>query len=192
MKTSNRVTFALDQDIERFLAKMKEETNLSTSEIIRRALRLYHDYRKVVEGSTGKKIPIYLDLLMGGEHVILDVDHWLLLLHLIETSPEKERFWEGCRLVAKSHGEQLSKKIPTPQALLERLEACNFFKLLPTSSLEYTLLLTSAATKHFVRALLADFFDAMGFKVEIEEDLSKLRIKIRETPPPRQPKAPRT
>jgi hypothetical protein len=38
-----------------------------------------------------------MDLLLTGEHVILDIDHWLSFLQLAANSPEKdkEKFWSG-------------------------------------------------------------------------------------------------
>jgi len=33
-------------------------------------------------------------MLSAGEHVILDIDHWLLFLGFVESHPEKDKFWE--------------------------------------------------------------------------------------------------
>ena len=38
-----------------------------------------------------------MDMLLSGEHIILDVDHWLMFLRLIPSSPEKEQFWKEHR-----------------------------------------------------------------------------------------------
>ncbi len=171
-----RVTIALDEETLQLFEEMKEETNLSQSELVRRALRFYHEHRSII-GSL-ENLETYMDMLPSGEHIILDLDHWLLFLNLIESSPNKDKFWVDCKTVANSHAEQLSHKINTPKALLERLEACNFFKLIENSPDEFTLLLSTNKTKEWVGRLVQDFSTGMGFKIDIREDISKLRVKI--------------
>jgi hypothetical protein len=63
-------------------------------------------------------------MLSSGEHVILDVDHWLLSLKFVKY--EK---------IAVSHAEQLSNDIKTAKDLFERLEFCNFFRLIENTEL---------------------------------------------------------
>ncbi len=127
-----------------------------------------------------RKVYTYIDMLLSGEHIILDVDHWLLFLDLIETSSEKERFWDRCRRIARAHAEQLRCKINSARDLLERLETCNFFRLNENSENEFTLVLLSEAPKKFIRIFLEEFFSVMGMRAEIREDLAKLRISIRD------------
>ncbi|MDY6965622.1 MAG: ribbon-helix-helix protein, CopG family [Halobacteriota archaeon] len=176
MKNPVRITIALDEETLGLFEEMKEETDLSQSELVRRALRFYHEHRSIVD--SGKNISTYMDMLPTGEHVILDLDHWLLFLDLIESSPMKEEFWKGCKNVADSHAEQLSHKITSPRALLERLESCNFFKLIKNSQNEFTLLLGTDITKDWVKRLVEDFSESMGFDIMIKEDISKLRVRV--------------
>ena len=120
MKNPVRVTVAFDEDTLKLFEEMKDEMKLSQSELIRQALRFYRENKNLVDLGKGR-IGTYVDLLPGGEHVILDIDHWLLFLRLIESSPDKEKFWEGCKAVAKSHSEQFRSKVRTIEELLERL-----------------------------------------------------------------------
>lgn len=176
MKNPVRVTIALDEETLELFEEMKKETELSQSELVRRSLRFYHEHKSII--GSEKNIETYMDMLPSGEHVILDLDHWLLFLNLIESSPKKDKFWGGCKTVANSHAEQLSHKISTPKALLERLEACNFFKLIKNSQNDYTLLLTTDMIKEWVKHLVKDFSEGMGFKIEVKEDISKLRVRV--------------
>src|SRR3972149_5978925 len=125
MKKPTRITVAFDQSTANILEKISKEAELSQSEIMRRALRFYHENKVLTDAATRKKIYTYMDLLFNGEHVILDVDHWLLFLRLIESSPEKEKFWSEHREVARSHKEQLKNKVHTAEEMLTRLETCN-------------------------------------------------------------------
>jgi len=119
-----------------------------------------------------------MDMLLNGEHVILDVDHWFLLLGLIESSPEKETFWSEHREVARSHTEQLRSKVHTAEEMLARLETCNFFRMTQDSENTFTLILGSEIPKKFIRIFLEEFFSAMGVKAKIKENLAKLRVTV--------------
>jgi len=83
VKNPIRITVALDEEMAELLEKIKEETSLSQSELIRQALRFYQENRALTDASVKKRLNIYMDMLLSGEHVILDVDHWLLLLNII-------------------------------------------------------------------------------------------------------------
>ncbi|MEM2989665.1 MAG: ribbon-helix-helix protein, CopG family [Halobacteria archaeon] len=170
-----RVTIALNEELVQLIEKISREMKISKSELLRRALMFYCENRALAES---QKIRFYLDMLPSGEHIILDVDHWLLFLRFLGGLPDDDKFWEDCKAVARSHAEQLSHKVRTPLELLERLEACNFFKLIKNSETDFTLLLGSEVTKKFVKRLLEDFFYSMGFQIVIKEDLAKLRLKV--------------
>jgi hypothetical protein len=111
MKPPTRVTVALDDETAERFEDMKEEMKISQSELIRRALRFYRDYKSIVD--------------LGGEDTGLYVE----MLHRVDTLPEDDPFWENCRAVAEAHAKQLSDHVFTPVTLLRRLEACNFFKI---------------------------------------------------------------
>ncbi|MCL4436816.1 MAG: ribbon-helix-helix protein, CopG family [Thaumarchaeota archaeon] len=175
-----RITAALDKDTAELLEKESKEASLSQSEVIRRALRFYHENKSITDVYLQKKIYTYMDMLLSGEHVILDVSHLLLFLSLIESSPMKERFWKDCREVARSHAEQFKSKVLTPKEFLERLEVCNFFRMNIESENEFTLILFSETSKEFVKTLLEEVFKTMGSQTEIKLDLAKIRIKVSE------------
>ena len=180
MSGPTRITAAIDKETADLLKKEIEESLLSQSEIIRRALRFYHEHKNMNNVSLQKKLRTYMDMLLSGEHVILDVSHFLLFLSLIDSSPTKEKFWIECREVAKSHAEQFKNKVLTPKEFLERLEACNFFRMNIESENEFTLILLSEASKEFVKILLEEVFKVMGSKIEIKLDLAKIRVKVNE------------
>ncbi|MHC1565267.1 MAG: hypothetical protein ACXQS6_02980 [Candidatus Syntropharchaeales archaeon] len=101
----------------------------------------------------------------------------MLFLQVLNQKIDEDAFWDGCKHVAAAHGREISHKVPTVKALLERLEACNFFKLVELSEGEFTLLLGSDASHAFVKRLVEDFASAMGFKVEVTGSFSKLWVK---------------
>ena len=173
-----RITVAYDSLTANLLEKISKEAGLSQSEIMRRALRFYSENRMIENAETRRKIYAYMDLLLTGEHIILDVDHWLLFLKLVESSPSAEKFWEEHRDVARSHREQLKTKVLTAEELLTRLEACNFFRITKDSENDFTLVLGSELPKKFVKIFLEEYFAGMGVKAEIKENLAKLRVAV--------------
>jgi len=176
MGDPERVTVALDKETDSLFEKMKKETRLSQSELVRKALQFYWENKDLTDISVRRKASFYTDMLLTGEHIILDLDHWLLFLELVEFSPQKEQFWEEHREVARSHAEQLKQKVHSVEDLLERLEACNFFKITRNSEKDFTLVLSSEITKKFIKIFLEEFFSAAGLKAEVRENLTKLRV----------------
>lgn len=170
-----RVTVAFDEGTTKLLDKYCYETKLSRSEIIRRALKGYNQNKQLEDPSTAKQVQTYMELLLKGEHVILDIDHWTAFLRLINSSPEKEKFWAEHREVARSHAEQL-KTTTNGEDLLMRLEACNFFRVSKNGQKDFTLVLLSEYSKDFVRVFLEEYFSATGIKAEIKQNFTKLRV----------------
>jgi hypothetical protein len=178
-KNPSRITVAFDQSTADLLEKISGEAELSQSEIMRRALRFYNENRALLDPAVRKKAYAYMDLLFSGEHVILDVDHWLLFLSLIESSPDREKFWSAHRAVARSHKDQLKNKVHTAADILTRLETCNFFRITKNSEKDFTLILGSELPKKFVKILIEEFFSAIGVKAEIKENLAKINVTIK-------------
>ena len=176
MKSPIRVTISFDEPTYQHFENLKKELRVSQSELMRRAIRFFYENRATVGSVDREKAREYADMLADGEHVILDVDHWLLFLKMIEGAKDQSEFWDTHREIARSHAEQLSKKVTSPQALLLRLEACNLFKLSHTGENEFTLMTGPGTQRRFIREFLDEAFTGMGFNATIKEDYSKLRV----------------
>jgi hypothetical protein len=181
MVNPTRITVAFDKNTADLLEKISSEDQVSQSETMRRALKFYNENKALEDATVKKKINIYMDMLLSGEHVILDVDHWLMFLRLVPSSPEKEGFWKEHREVARAHWEQLKTRVYSTEDLLMRLETCNFYRLIKNAPNDYTLMLVSETSKEFIKIFLEEYFVAMDVKAEIKENLTKLRITV--TPP---------
>jgi hypothetical protein len=183
MVNPTRITVAFDKTTADLLEKISTESEVSQSEVMRRALKFYNENKALEDPANKKKVHGYMDMLLSGEHVILDVDHWLMFLSLIASSPEKEKFWNEHKEVARAHWEQLKTKVHSPEEMLTRLEICNFYRLTKNAPNDYTLVLVSEMSKDFIRIFLEEYFSAMGVKAEIKENLTKLRVTIKPTTP---------
>jgi uncharacterized protein (DUF1778 family) len=179
MKNPIRITVALDDETNDLIENLTSKAGISKSELIRQTVRFYNNNRDLTDNVVRKKLNSYMELLLSGEHIILDVDHWLLFLNLIESSPEKEQFWEKCKEVARSHAEQLGSKVRSPEDLFDRLEACNFFKTTKNSQKDFTLVLASENAKKFIRVFVEEFLSSMDLKAELKENVAKIRVVIK-------------
>lgn len=179
MATPTRVTIALDKETTELFEKLKLEEKASQSGLIRRALRFYSEFRDTLKGS-GKKVETYMEMLSEGEHIILDVDHWILFLKFLEESDRKEEFFKAHRDIARSHGEHLPTRVLTVEDLLRRLEICNFYKINKASESEYTLILGNEKSKDFIKIFLEEVATGLGFDITVKEDYAKLRVTINE------------
>ncbi len=182
-KIKNRITIAIDEDTKLILNKLNNHSESSRSETIRKAIKFYHKFKKVFdkkENGVSAKVNTYLELLSHGEHIILDVDHYLSFLKFIENSPEREKFEDINKSIGRAHAEEFSQDldITTVQKVVERLEACNFFKIVKDSSNRYTLLLGSDIQKNFIKTFLEEVLRGMGFNVQVKEGFSKLKISL--------------
>ena len=181
MVNPTRITVAFDKTTADLLEKISTEAQVSQSEVMRRALKFYNENKALEDPTIKKKIQAYSDMLLNGEHVIIDVDHWLMFLRLIASSPEQEKFWSEHKELARAHWEQLKTKVHSAEEMLVRLEACNFYRLTKNAPNDYTLVLVSEASKDFIRIFLEEYFTAMGVKAEIKENLTKLRVTVKPT-----------
>ena len=77
MVNPTRVTVAFDKTTADLLEKISTEAQISQSEVMRRALKSYNENKALEDPTTKKKIHSYMDMLLNGEHVIVDVDHGL-------------------------------------------------------------------------------------------------------------------
>lgn len=178
MTAPERITVAMDEETFEGFKKMRDDLKMSQSDLIREALKFYGKYRTLIESVEDNKMYTHAEMLRVGEHIIVDIDHWILFLKFIESHPEKEKFWELNKPIYEAHAEQFKHQMYSVEDVLKRLEACNYFTLNQVSKNDYTLMLSSDALKRFVKTLLEETFSGMGFKVDIREDIAKLRVKV--------------
>ena len=112
-----------------------------------------------------EKIRAYLDLLLTGEHVVLDVDLWLMFLRLIASSPEKEKFWDEHKEVASYYWEQLKIKVCSPEEMLSRLKVCNFYRLTKNAPNDYTGVLVSGFLRISIEFFLRNTLLQWGLRL---------------------------
>ena len=178
MKLPERVTIVLDEETVVLFKEAKKELRVSQSELMREALKFYCKYKTLFETIDEALVRTYIEMLSSGEHIIVDIDHWLLFLNFIDSHQDKEKFWALHREVCQAHAEQFKYRQYHVEYILKRLEACNLFTLRKDSENSFTLVLGSDIARQFIKTELEEIFEGMGFKVEIKEDLAKLRVRV--------------
>ncbi len=181
MVNPQRVTAAFDKATADLLEKITSEKQISQSEAIRQALKFYDENRFIEDQAVKKRVHEYANMLLVGEHIILDSDHWLLFLRLISLVPaaDREKFWQEYRQIAKAHSEQLKNHVHSLGDLLVRLEICNFFRLIENSPNDFTLVLSNEESREFIKIFIQEYCLAMDIPIEIKENLTKLRIQAK-------------
>ncbi|MCS7144969.1 MAG: ribbon-helix-helix protein, CopG family [Archaeoglobaceae archaeon] len=172
MKNPVRVTVALDEKSLKIMNEIRGEFE-SQSELIREVLRFYYEFREI-RNLEKEIIMRYIEMLSNGEHVVLDIDHFIALMKFLGSHPEKEQFWEIHKDIARAHADEFAGK--DLDYVLRRLEACNLFRL-NTKNGEYTLVLNSELLKTFVKSFLEVVLPFIGYRVEIKEEFMKLRVR---------------
>jgi hypothetical protein len=178
MKLPERVTIVLDEETVELFKEAKKELRVSQSELMREALKFYCKYRMLFEAIDEAVVRTYIEMLSSGEHIIVDIDHWLLFLTFIDSHQEKDKFWTLHRDVCLAHAEQFKYRQYPVESILKRLEACNLFTLRKDSEDSFTLVLGSDIVRQFIKTEIEVIFGGMSFKVEIKEDLAKLRMSV--------------
>ncbi|OKY78152.1 MAG: RHH/copG family antitoxin [Candidatus Methanohalarchaeum thermophilum] len=174
-----RVTIVLDDETEDLLEDLKEELDSNQSEVLRKSLNFYANNRDLIEKEGKEIVKFYTDMLLKGEHIILDVDHWTIFLDYLNDLPEENEFWNDLSKVARNHAEQLKEKIDSPKEYLKRIESCNFYDLQEEGNGEFTLILRSKETRRFISQLVGQTLTEMGFEIKIKENISKIRVKVK-------------
>jgi len=175
--TAQRITVALDNGAGEVFRNLETEFR-SKSELFRRALHFYSEHRKVLGEHGVEKIQIWIDALSKGEYVILDLDYWILFLKFVEKSPYKDEFRESCKAVGRSFASRLSSEIHSVEEFLKRVEACNFYRLNKIAEDEFVLIPNSDFGKMFIKNFIYDVLTEMGYKIKIDENMSRLRVRV--------------
>jgi hypothetical protein len=65
---------------------------------MRRSLKFYSENKTLETPAIKKKIHSYIDMLLKGEHIILDVDYWLMFLRHIPLHTKRKSFGQSTKM----------------------------------------------------------------------------------------------
>ncbi|MDD1722804.1 MAG: ribbon-helix-helix protein, CopG family [Methanothrix sp.] len=178
MKLQGRITIALDEGTSGLFQKLKDEMGISQSELMREALKFFGKHKMLFDLCDDMTVYTYSEMLSAGEHIILDINHWMLFMSFMETHPDKEKFWSLHREICRAHAEQFKLRLFNAESILRRGEICNLFNISKTGDKEFNLIFNLDSARQFIRIELEEIFAGMDYVVEIKENFSKLRVKV--------------
>lgn len=163
--------------LETYQAKYKG----STANLLRKALQCLKICEELQEKAPQEYIQAYVDYLAKMEHVILDIAHWKVIFS--EIGEGSGEFWGEIHRVGVEHlREYQDKGLRTVRQILEYVEKTNWYKLSIDSENNFTLILTVSEASKFVKTFFEGLFKNYSRKVEIIEELKKIRIRLKGTP----------
>ncbi len=160
--------------LETYQAKYKG----STANLLRKALKCLKICEEMQEKAPQEYIQAYVDYLAKMEHVILDIAHWKVIFS--EIGEGSEKFWGEIHRIGEEHlREYQDKGLKNVKQILEYVEKTNWYKLSMDSENNYTLILAVSEASKFVKTFFEGLFKNYPRKVEIIEDLKKIRIRLK-------------
>ncbi len=172
-----RMSVSLDPESVELLEKLQAHYGTSKSGVIRDALKYLNVITEKGDVSVDS-LRAYLDLLVNGDHVILDVENWNSLFSDVEEFPEE--FWDKVYEIGKQHWDvYYDKGLQDVEDILNYIENTNWYSLSKDSEGVFTLVLKERSSKKFVRLFLKGIFDGSHQDVELSESYRKIRVHVR-------------
>jgi hypothetical protein len=175
--TMRRLCVSLDDESFQMIEELQNNAKTSKADIFRMLIRFYDNQQKTFKDVDNETMMIYLDYLLSGEHVILDVDFLNTIFN--ELKNPSEDFWEYVRECGIDHGRQYLKKgMRTLKDILYYISKSNLFRLKVESPDYCILILINRDIKKFMRTFLVGVFEGQGKSVQITESMDKLTIQL--------------
>jgi hypothetical protein len=174
-----RLCISLDDKTYETIEKLQDASKTSKADVIRKVIHRFEEQKKMLQDVDLETNLIYLDYLLSGEHVILDVD---LLCAIFESLENSEfDFWDRVRESGEAHAQQyFMKGMRNIQDILFYMSKTNLFRLKIESPNYFTLILfaPTKAVKKFIRIFLEGVFKNQMLNAQITESTDKLTIHI--------------
>lgn len=171
-KKSKSVSFAIDDRISDALNTLISMKNQTKSEILREAILKYLEHESDGISEETKK---YADLLSAGEHVVVDIELWSILLDELNEKASDD-FWKLIGNIGYRHGIQHKIKGQVKlQDVLRHIEAWNWFRV-KIGEKAITLVLTTHNEQRILKIFLENLFKALDISIEVVDSLRRLVI----------------
>ena len=172
-----RLCISLDDETYKTIEDMQKKIKTSKADIIRKVINDYNETNKLFKNVDSETMMIYLDYLLSGEHLIIDVD---LLCAIFETIEDSDHdFWNKVRESGETHARQyFMKGMRTLQDILFYISKTNLFRLKVESPNYFTLILftPSKCTRKFLKLFLEGVFKNIMINVQLTESIDKITI----------------
>lgn len=173
---SDRITVSLDEDSQEALDGLVSQTGQGNSELVRRALKFYATNFQAATSDTDIDLENYYQMLVSGEHALLDIDFLHILLANVRNDDGTwpEEFVEDVDKVANYHAKEYEEQFTELKELLDWLSVCGFLTVRESRENTYHVVFPTEDLKWFMLRFIRDSTANLPFELEIEEGVSKV------------------
>lgn len=172
---SKRLNISLKEKKFDTITELAERENISKAELVRRSLDCYCILKKY--RASLDCIESYLRSLKGGEHLVIDLEHWQAIFR--EIGEENTEFWKAIYKSGERHFEKFEDiGITKVENIVNELEKRNWFRVNNVGEKEYVLVATAEKTERFISEFLKGFFDASPHEFKLKQWEEKILLHI--------------
>ena len=174
-----RLCISLDDDTYKTIENLQNNTKTSKADVIRKVINNFNEQKKMMKDVDLETNLIYLDYLLSGEHVIVDVDLLCTIFERLEGSDFD--FWAKIKESGEAHARQyIMKGMKNVKDILYYVSKTNLYRLKIESPNYFTLILftPSKCARKFLRVFLEGVFDNMMLNVQFTESIGKLTVHL--------------
>lgn len=175
---ADRITVSLDEDAREALEDLVSQTGDGNSELVRRALTFYAANYRAADSGVNVDLEKYHEMLMGGEHALLDIDFLHVLLANVEDEDGDwpEPFVEKVDRVANYHAAEYADRFDCLHDLLDWLSVCGFLTVRESRTNTYHVVFPTEDLKWFMLRFIRESTRDLPFEIEVEEGVSKVLL----------------
>ena len=174
-----RLCISLDDETYKTIEDLQKKTKTSKADVIRKVINNHNEQNRLFKNVDTETMMIYLDYLVSGEHVIVDIDLLCAIFDSLESVSDD--FWDKIRESGEAHARQYYMKgMKTLQDILFYISKSNLFRLKMESPNYFTLILfaPSKCIRKFIKVFLEGVFINQMINVQFTESIDKITIHV--------------
>ena len=178
-RNMKRLCISLDDETYKTIEELQKKTKTSKADVIRKVINNHNEQNRLFNNVDSETMMIYLDYLLSGEHVIIDVDLLCAMFDSLESCGKD--FWEKVRESGEAHARQYYMKgMRTLKDILFYISKTNLFRLKEESPSYFTLILFSPSkcTRKFLKIFLEGVFKSQMINTQFTESIDKITVHI--------------
>ena len=174
-----RLCISLDDETYKTIEDLQKKSKTSKADVIRKVINNHDQQNRLFNNADSETMMIYLDYLLSGEHVIIDVDLLCAIFDSLESVSND--FWDKVRESGEAHARQYYMKgMRTLQDILFYISKSNLFRLKMEAPNYFTLILfaPSKCVRKFLKLFLEGVFKNQMINVQFTESIDKITIHV--------------
>ena len=174
-----RLCISLDDETYKTIEQLQKKSKTSKADVIRKVINYHSEQNRLFNNIDSETMMIYMDYLLSGEHVIVDIDLLCVMFDSLEGCGKD--LWDKVRESGEAHARQYYMKgMRTLQDILFYISKTNLFRLKVESPNYFTLILFSPSKclRKFLKIFLEGVFKNQMINVQFTESIDKITIHL--------------